>query len=158
MPPVGSGPHRTMGLGAEPQLAGRGDACNPDDSRSSCSAGAPDGPWSIGGADTVVKQGGKNIASAVRETLDSVMSPSVRDAILARALAAGHMLQVPNDAAALGEFVQGPLHESLVHSLGPALGVSVTTELERIVALAAPHAPRQTSPQRDPSLPAAPAG
>ena len=97
----------------------------------------------------MVKQGGKNIASAVRETLDSVMSPSVRDAILARALAAGRIVQVPNDAAALGEFVQGPLHESLVHSLGPALGVSVTTELERIVALAAPHAPRQTSQQRD---------
>jgi hypothetical protein len=104
-----------------------------------------------------VKQGGKNIASAVRETLDSVMSPSVRDAILARALAAGRMVQVPADAAALGEFVQGPLHESLVHSLGPALGVSVTTELERIVALAASHAPRQASPQRDLSSPAAPA-
>jgi len=118
---------------------------------SPCSAGAPDGLGPSVGAEPVVKQGGKNIANAVRETLDSVMSPSVRDAILERALAAGSMEQVPNDAAALGEFVQGPLHESLVKSLGSALGVSVTTELERIVALAAPHEARQTRPEPDAS-------
>jgi hypothetical protein len=105
----------------------------------------------------VAKPGGRNIANAVRETLDSVVSPSVRDAILARALAAGRVQQVPNDAEALGDFVQGPLHDSLVHSLGPELGVSVTTELERIIAIAAPrpapkdHAPRAAEPVRKPS-------
>lgn len=77
--------------------------------------------------------------SAVKETLDSVVSPSVRDAILARALAAGHMTQVPTDSDALDDFVAGPLHDSLVQSLGPELGVSVTTEIERVVALATPH-------------------
>jgi len=106
----------------------------------------------------LAKPGGKNIASAVRETLDSVVSPSVRDAILMRALTAGRMTQVPNEASALGEFVQGPLHESLVQSLGPELGVSVTTELERILALAKPevvqksrHARDETQPVRRPS-------
>ena len=104
----------------------------------------------------MAKPGGRNIASAVKETLDSVVSPSVRDAILARALSAGRMAQVPNEAEALGDFVAGPLHDSLVQSLGPELGVSVTTELERVVALAAPHAVRPSraesaQPARKPS-------
>jgi hypothetical protein len=98
----------------------------------------------------VAKPGGRNIASAVQETLDSVVSPSVRDAILERALAAGRIAQVPTDATSLGEFVQGPLHDSLVQSLGPELGVSVTNELERIVALATPAPPaRGARPHRD---------
>jgi len=90
----------------------------------------------------------------VRETLDSVVSPSVRDAILGRALSAGRITQVPSEAMALGEFVQGPLHDSLIQSLGPALGVSVTTELERIVAMAAPHAIASARPQKDSRPPA----
>jgi hypothetical protein len=101
----------------------------------------------------VAKPGGKNIASAVKETLDSVVSPSVRDAILARALAAGRFTQLPNEAGALGEFVQGPLHDSLIQSLGPELGVSVTTELERLIAIAAPHSAHAARPvleSRDP--------
>jgi hypothetical protein len=98
----------------------------------------------------VAKPGGRNIASAVQETLDSVVSPSVRDTILERALAAGHLAHVPSDAASLGEFVQGPLHDSLVQSLGPELGVSVTNELERIVALATPAPPaRGARPERN---------
>jgi hypothetical protein len=100
----------------------------------------------------VAKPGGRNIASAVKETLDSVVSPSVRDRILARALSACHITQVPNDADELGEFVAGPLHDSLVQSLGPELGVSVTTEIERVVSLAAPHAVR---PAREESRPPA---
>jgi hypothetical protein len=102
--------------------------------------GRADGTSSIGGSGrTVAKPGGRNIASAVKETLDSVVSPSVRDTILGRALAAGHLTHVPNDAPTLEEFVAGPLHDSLVQSLGPELGVSVTHEIERVVALAAPH-------------------
>ena len=100
----------------------------------------------------MAKPGGRNIASAVKETLDSVVSPSVRDAILGRALASAQMKQVPNDAPTLGEFVAGPLHDSLVQSLGSALGVSVTTEIERVVALAAPH---DVMPVRDETKPPA---
>jgi len=103
----------------------------------------------------LAKPGGKNIASAVRETLDSVVSPSVRDAILMRALTAGRMAQLPSEANALGEFVQGPLHDSLVQSLGPELGVSVTTELERIIALATPHVVEKSRPGRDEAQPPA---
>jgi hypothetical protein len=95
----------------------------------------------------VAKAGGKNIANAVKETLDSVVSPSVRDAILARALIAGRLSHMPSEASELGDFVQGPLHDSLVHSLGPELGVSVTTEIERLVALAAPHTARNPKPE-----------
>ncbi|HEX6765817.1 MAG TPA: hypothetical protein VF103_10080 [Polyangiaceae bacterium] len=101
----------------------------------------------------MAKPGGKNIASAVRETLDSVVSPSVRDAILTRALTSARIAQVPSEANALGDFVQGPLHDSLVHSLGPELGVSVTTEIERIVALAAPHVVHVSQPERAPGAP-----
>jgi hypothetical protein len=104
----------------------------------------------------VAKPGGRNIASAVKETLDSVVSPSVRDTILGRALTVANMKQLPTDAPTLGEFVAGPLHDSLVKSLGPELGVSVTNEIERVVALAAPHAtdplrPETRAPARKPS-------
>jgi hypothetical protein len=102
----------------------------------------------------VSKPGGRNIASAVRETLDSVVSPSVRDTILARALTVARMNQVPTEVTALGDFVQGPLHDSLVRSLGPELGLSVTTELERVVALATPLAvsvKTEPPPARKPS-------
>ena len=80
--------------------------------------------------------GGRNIVSAVRETLDSVVSPSVRDAILSRALAESQRGELPTEPEELGEFVQGPLQDSLVRSLGPELGMSVASELERIVAKA----------------------
>ena len=96
----------------------------------------------------MAKPGGRNIIGAVKETLDSVVSPSVRDTILARALAAGHLTHVPTDANELGDFVAGPLHDSLVQSLGPELGVSVTNEIERVVALATPEVvePRRAEP------------
>ncbi len=99
----------------------------------------------------MAKPGGRNIACAVKETLDSVVSPSVRDTILARALTVARIMQIPTEAGALDEFVSGPLHDSLVRSLGPELGISVTTEIERVVALAAPHAEPPAEPVRKPS-------
>jgi hypothetical protein len=89
--------------------------------------------------------GGRSIVSAVRETLDSVVSPSVRDAILSRALAESQHREVPNEPEALDEFVQGPLQDSLVRSLGPELGMSVASELERIVQLASKDAAARSS-------------
>jgi hypothetical protein len=101
--------------------------------------------------------GGRNIVSAVRETLDSVVSPSVRDTILARALAEGHRKELPTEPEELDEFVQGPLHDSLVRSLGPELGMSVASELERIVTLAskdaAARSSRRPESQRPPRRP-----
>lgn len=82
------------------------------------------------------KNPGANLTSAVRETLDSVVTPSVRNAILDRALRAARRAQLPTDPKELDAFVQGPLHDTLVTSLGLQLGESVAAELERIVAVA----------------------
>jgi hypothetical protein len=84
----------------------------------------------------MAKTPGANLTSAVRETLDSVVTPSVRNAILDRALRAARRAQLPTDPKDLDAFVQGPLHDTLVSSLGQQLGASVAAELERIVAVA----------------------
>jgi hypothetical protein len=93
--------------------------------------------------------GGKNIVSALRETLDSVVTPSVRDTILARALALAKREELPTEARELEEFLQGALHESLLKALGPELGLSVSSELERIAAIA--MRPSGTTPQQRPA-------
>ncbi len=98
--------------------------------------------------------GSRNIVSAVRETLDSVVTPSVRDKILARALAAVKRQELPTDLHDLEEFLHGALHDSLVKALGPELGLSVSSELERITAMAGRDAkPRSEPPARKRSDP-----
>jgi len=94
----------------------------------------------------VKSSGGRNIVSAVRETLDSVVTPSVRDTILSRALTAAKRKELPTEPRAFAEFLQGALHDSLVKALGPALGLSVSSELERISALATREASRPNQP------------
>jgi hypothetical protein len=91
--------------------------------------------------------GGRNIMSAVKETLDSVVTPSVRDTILARALAAMRRDEVPTEPKAFEEFLQGPLHDALVKALGPELGLSVSNELERIATIAV-HSKRRSEPPK----------
>ncbi len=90
--------------------------------------------------------GGRNIASAVRETLDSVVTPSVRDTILARALVLANRSELPSEPRELEEFLQGALHDALIKALGPELGLSVSLELERMAAAAA--LPSRTTPLR----------
>jgi hypothetical protein len=90
--------------------------------------------------------GGRNITSAVRETLDSVVTPSVRDTILARALALANRSELPSDPRELEDFLQGALHDALIKALGPELGLSVSLELERMAAVAT-H-PSGTTPQQ----------
>jgi hypothetical protein len=92
--------------------------------------------------------GGRNIVSAVKETLDSVVTPSVRDTILARALAADKRDEVPTEPRAFEEFLQGALHDALVKALGPELGLSVSSELERIALLAGQTKSRSEPPPR----------
>jgi len=92
--------------------------------------------------------GGRNIVSAVKETLDSVVTPSVRDTILARALAAVRRDEVPTEPRAFEEFLQGALHDALVKALGPELGLSVSSELERIATLAGQTRARSEPPPR----------
>jgi hypothetical protein len=93
----------------------------------------------------MAKNPGAYISSAVRETLDSVVTPSVRNAILDRALRAARCAQLPTEPRELDAFLQGPLHDTLVSSLGQQLGASVSAELERIVAAADR---RETPPPR----------
>jgi hypothetical protein len=93
--------------------------------------------------------GGRNIVSAVRETLDSVVTPSVRDTILARALSAASRSELPTEPAELEEFLQGALQDTLVKALGPELGVSVTSELERITAVARRPSPSPEAAARE---------
>src|SRR3954463_9047710 len=109
--------------------------------------------------------GGSKIVNAVRETLDSVVTPSVRDTILARALAAASRTELPTEPRELDDFLYGALQDTLVKALGPELGLSVSSELERITAAArrgsAPHAAvreqhdtvRPGARTRSPSLP-----
>jgi hypothetical protein len=110
------------------------------------------------------KNPGANITSAVRETLDSVVTPSVRNAIIDRALRAARRAQLPTEARELDAFVQGPLHDTLVSSLGPQLGESVAAEIERLVGVTdraltpVPHSKRDTvKPGRPASTPKMPA-
>jgi hypothetical protein len=94
----------------------------------------------------VKNPGGRNIVSALRETLDSVVTPSVRETILARALAAAKRDELPTEPDEFEEFLQGPLHAALVKALGPELGLSVSSELEHISALASQHGRRTSRP------------
>ncbi len=97
-----------------------------------------------GGLIMAKNPGGRNIVSAVRETLDSVVTPSVRDTILARALAAASRTELPTEPHELDDFLHGALQDTLVKALGPELGLSVSSELERITASA-----RKTSPSQE---------
>jgi hypothetical protein len=97
--------------------------------------------------------GGRNMASAVRETLDSIVSPSVRDTILARALGEAKKKELPAELVEFDSFVRGPLHDELVRALGPELGTSVAQELERISALANRDAKLRDKGQRSEARP-----
>jgi hypothetical protein len=100
--------------------------------------------------------GFRNIVNAVKETLDSVVTPSVRDTILARALAVVNRDELPTEPRALEEFLHGPLHDTLVKALGPELGLSVSTELERITQAATRDTREAKSRSQPPPRAAAP--
>lgn len=91
-----------------------------------------------------------DIPNAVRETLDSVVSPSVRDGILKSALASANLPEVPRTAAEFEDFLGGPLSSALVQSLGDEFGHAVTSELQRIAVIAKATVPPVASGPRDP--------
>ena len=91
-----------------------------------------------------------DIPNAVRETLDSVVSPSVRDGILRSALSDARLSEVPRTAAEFEQFLGGPLSSALVQSLGDEFGHAVTSELQRIAVIAKNTLPPTTSGPRDP--------
>ncbi len=79
---------------------------------------------------------GKLIPQAVREALDSVVAPNVRDALLQEALSRSVEAELPTDPERLRHFVAGPLKSSLVRVLGDELGESVVVELDRLATIA----------------------
>jgi hypothetical protein len=87
---------------------------------------------------------GKYLSSAVREALDSVVAPSVRDAVLGSAVDE-HGGDVPSDPIEFERFLCGPLRRSLVRSLGDDVGEAVFEELERVSRSALSSMPPATA-------------
>jgi hypothetical protein len=85
------------------------------------------------------------LSHALRETLDAVVSPSVRDALLSEALAAAKTAELPREPEEFRDFLDGPLRRALVKALGTELGDSVAAELERLADVASS---RPGTPQR----------
>jgi hypothetical protein len=97
----------------------------------------------------------------IRETLDSVVAPAVRDALISTALDGATGREVPADPEQFRSFVEGPLRAALVQGLGNELAESIVEELERMAQLtdsppssakplgrlASSPPPRQTSPR-----------
>ncbi len=92
---------------------------------------------------------------ALRETLDAVVSPLVRDEILAAALKEIGARRVPDDPDAMHEFVAGPLQSALRSGLGEELAESITHEIEACLAPASssPTARRRDSVRTPPAGP-----
>jgi hypothetical protein len=88
------------------------------------------------------------LSHAVRETLDAVVSPSVRDALLTEALAAARAAELPREPDEFRDFLDGPLRKALVKALGAELGDSVAVELERLADVASSRPAPAPGPRR----------
>jgi len=80
--------------------------------------------------------GGDYISKALRETLDSVVSPEVRQRILRAALDAESLSELPTSPWRFRQFVQGALAEAVHHFCGAELAEPVLEELSRIADIA----------------------
>jgi hypothetical protein len=89
------------------------------------------------------------LARALRETLDSIVSPAVRDTLLDEALLAANEPEVPVDMARFHRFLDTALRSTLERALGHELGRSVVAELERLTeGLASGTAPPEATSGR----------
>jgi len=75
-------------------------------------------------------------ARLIRETLDSVVAPAVRDALVSTALEESAYHEVPSSPDEFRSFVEGPLREALVKGLGEELADSIVEELGRMTDIA----------------------
>nr|HMR11752.1 hypothetical protein [Polyangiaceae bacterium] len=73
-------------------------------------------------------------AQLVRETLDAIVSPDIRDALVARALAEATQSEVPALGQEFLAFIDGPLRHAIEQGLGPALAESLLQELRGAAA------------------------
>jgi hypothetical protein len=74
----------------------------------------------------------ETLRRTVHETLDSIVSPAVRDTFLTEALTAAGLPRLPNDVDKYLDFLDGPLRRILEQALGRELGRSVVEELARL--------------------------
>lgn len=74
-------------------------------------------------------------ARLIKETLDSVVAPAVRDALVSAALDECGLSEVPGEPDEFRSFVEGALRNALVQGLGPELAESIVEELDRMTQL-----------------------
>ncbi len=91
-------------------------------------------------------------AQLVCETLDAIVSPEVRDALVARALEESEYDEIPRLGSAFVEFVDGPLRNAIEQGLGGPLAESLLQELRNSAAqreaLSSHPTPRRASMPR----------
>jgi hypothetical protein len=80
--------------------------------------------------------GGGYISRALRETLASVVSPDVCERIIAAALEAESLRELPTSPWRFRQFLDGALGEVLVNALGPEDAEPIVQELAGIAAIA----------------------
>ena len=87
------------------------------------------------------------IKQAVREALDAIVGPSVRDALIRAALRAAGHAHVPVDRESAVAFVRGPLRLEVTRTLGPEFADTVAEEIGRLLGSMAPPSakPRRAS-------------
>lgn len=76
------------------------------------------------------------LAQVVREVLDGVATPDVRDRVLARALYRAQLTEIPNAAKSLRLFVERQLRMAVADMLGDGVAASVENVLHPILRMA----------------------
>lgn len=80
---------------------------------------------------------GEHVARVIREALDAVAAPPLRDRILRQALYASREPGIPPGGERLRLFVEQHLSRALAFALGDAVAEAVLADLEQLVSLAA---------------------
>ena len=82
---------------------------------------------------TTDREGAALFLRAVQETLDTVVAPLVRDALIHDAIALGGLARLPTSRAAMRAFAIGPLRAVTERALGAELAHSIADEILRVV-------------------------
>jgi hypothetical protein len=85
-------------------------------------------------------QKGGLVSRAVREALDTLVSPQLSGQLIARALAAAGHKEIPESGSAIGKWIEGSLRNEIESSVGGDAAELVSSQLAPIVAHAASRA------------------